>query len=312
MTSLMISVRVVVPIFLLLLLGALIRRLNWVDEPTLKKMDLIGFRILLPAQMFYSLYNADRDFTKYAVPLLTAIGVIGIIFIVALLLFTKLEKDPRRRGPMIQCVIRVNFVIFGMAIVASLYGAERTGLLAMIAAFIIPFTSTASAVLFEIYRGGKIEPKKLMINIAKNPYLISAVLGISFLLLQIPLPMVVTEVIQDVGGMATPYCLIVLGGSIHLSKMGEYKRPLWIAVISKSVVIPLVFTPIMVAMGFRGEVLATLAIMMACPTAVSGFTLANQCGADGELAGELVIITTLCSMVSIFLTIWILTAMALI
>lgn len=112
--------------------------------------------------------------------------------------------------------------------------------------------------------------------------------------------------------MATPYCLIVLGGSIHLSRFGDYGRSLWLAVLGKSVIIPLVFIPLVVLAGFRGDALAALAVMLACPTAVSGYTLANQCGADGELAAQLIVVTTLFSVVTMFLTIWVLTSMALI
>ena len=155
-------------------------------------------------------------------------------------------------------------------------------------------------------------PAMLLLNIIKNPYLIGAALGLIFLLLRIPLPQPVEKTVSDIGGMATPYCLIVLGGSIHLSRFGDYGRSLWLAVLGKSVIIPLVFIPLVVLAGFRGDALAALAVMLACPTAVSGYTLANQCGADGELAAQLIVVTTLFSVVTMFLTIWVLTSMALI
>ena len=138
------------------------------------------------------------------------------------------------------------------------------------------------------------------------------VVALVFLLLRIPLPQPVEKTVSDIGGMATPYCLIVLGGSIHLSRFGDYGRSLWLAVLGKSVIIPLVFIPLVVLAGFRGDALAALAVMLACPTAVSGYTLANQCGADGELAAQLIVVTTLFSVVTMFLTIWVLTSMALI
>ena len=141
---------------------------------------------------------------------------------------------------------------------------------------------------------------------------IGAALGLIFLLLRIPLPQPVEKTVSDIGGMATPYCLIVLGGSIRLSRFGDYGRSLWLAVLGKSVIIPLVFIPLVVLAGFRGDALAALAVMLACPTAVSGYTLANQCGADGELAAQLIVVTTLFSVVTMFLTIWVLTSMALI
>lgn len=225
MQGFLLSIRVVTPILLMLCVGMLVRRLGWVDEKTLNVMDRLGFKLLLPTQLFYSLYRAEWNVSVYGKPLLASIVIILIILVLALLIFGRLELDPKRRGPVIQCEIRVNFVIFGMA---------------------------------------------------------------------------------------TPYCLIVLGGSIHLSRFGDYGRSLWLAVLGKSVIIPLVFIPLVVLAGFRGDALAALAVMLACPTAVSGYTLANQCGADGELAAQLIVVTTLFSVVTMFLTIWVLTSMALI
>ena len=312
MQGFLLSIRVVTPILLMLCVGMLVRRLGWGDEKTLNVMDRLGFKLLLPTQLFYSLYRAEWNVSVYGKPLLASIVIILIILVLALLIFGRLEPDPKRRGPVIQCEIRVNFVIFGMAIIASLYGSENTGLIAIMAAIIIPLTSTISAILFEVYRGGRVKPTMLLLNIIKNPYLIGAALGLIFLLLRIPLPQPVEKTVSDIGGMATPYCLIVLGGSIHLSRFGDYGRSLWLAVLGKSVIIPLVFIPLVVLAGFRGDALAALAVMLACPTAVSGYTLANQCGADGELAAQLIVVTTLFSVVTMFLTIWVLTSMALI
>ena len=241
MQGFLLSIRVVTPILLMLCVGMLVRRLGWVDEKTLNVMDRLGFKLLLPTQLFYSLYRAEWDVSVYGKPLLASIVIILIILALALLIFGRLEPDPKRRGPVIQCEIRVNFVIFGMAIIASLYGSENTGLIAIMAAIIIPLTSTISAILFEVYRGGRVKPTMLLLNIIKNPYLIGAALGLIFLLLRIPLPQPVEKTVSDIGGMATPYCLIVLGGNIHLSRFGDYGRSLWLAVLGKSVIIPLVF-----------------------------------------------------------------------
>lgn len=169
MQGFLLSIRVVTPILLMLCVGMLVRRLGWVDEKTLNVMDRLGFKLLLPTQLFYSLYRAEWNVSVYGKPLLASIVIILIILVLALLIFGRLEPDPKRRGPVIQCEIRVNFVIFGMAIIASLYGSENTGLIAIMAAIIIPLTSTISAILFEVYRGGRVKPAMLLLNIIKTP-----------------------------------------------------------------------------------------------------------------------------------------------
>jgi predicted permease len=47
-----------------------------------------------------------------------------------------------------------------------------------------------------------------------------------------------------------------------------------------------------VLFGFRNEVLVPLLLMSGAPTAVSSYTMAQQMGGDGELAGEIVVFTT--------------------
>lgn len=169
MQGFLLSIRVVTPILLMLCVGMLVRRLGWVDEKTLNVMDRLGFKLLLPTQLFYSLYRTEWNVSVYGKPLLASIVIILIILVLALLIFGRLEPDPKRRGPVIQCEIRVNFVIFGMAIIASLYGSENTGLIAIMASIIIPLTSTISAILFEVYRGGRVKPTMLLLNIIKIP-----------------------------------------------------------------------------------------------------------------------------------------------
>lgn len=311
MQGFLLSIRVVTPILLMLCVGMLVRRLGWVDEKTLNVMDRLGFKLLLPTQLFYSLYRAEWNVSVYGKPLFASIIIILIILALALLIFGRLEPDPKRRGPVIQCEIRVNFVIFGMAIIASLYGSENTGLIAIMAAIIIPLTSTISAILFEVYRGGRVKPTMLLLNIIKNPYLIGAALGLIFLLLRIPLPQPV-EKRSAISAAWPPLIALLCWAAASTFPASAITAVLcgWRCWVKRH-------HPTCVhSTGGVGwlprDALAALAVMLACPTAVSGYTLANQCGADGELAAQLIVVTTLFSVVTMFLTIWVLTSMALI
>lgn len=87
------------PILLMLCVGMLVRRLGWVDEKTLNVMDRLGFKLLLPTQLFYSLYRAEWDVSVYGKPLLASIVIILIILVLALFIFGRLEPDPKRLGP---------------------------------------------------------------------------------------------------------------------------------------------------------------------------------------------------------------------
>ena len=65
--------------------------------------------------------------------------------------------------------------------------------------------------------------------------------------------------------------------------------------------IPAIFLPIGIALGFRGPELAVLIALFASPTAVSSFTMAQQMDGDAQLAGQLVVFGSLFSILTIFL-----------
>ena len=84
-----------------------------------------------------------------------------------------------------------------------------------------------------------------------------------------------------------------------------------VTVFIKLVVIPLVFLPIAVLAGSRGPSLLALALAWETPVAVSSYIMAQQAGADGELAGQLVVLSAVCCIPTVFLMIFILQSMAL-
>lgn len=85
MQGFLLSIRVVTPILLCCASACWVRRLGWVDEKTLNVMDRLGFKLLLPTQLFYSLYRAEWDVSVYGKPLLASIVIILIILVLALL-----------------------------------------------------------------------------------------------------------------------------------------------------------------------------------------------------------------------------------
>ena len=109
----------------------------------------------------------------------------------------------------------------------------------------------------------------------------------------------------------TPLALIVLGGDFSFRKLKGNMRIAGVTVFIKLVVIPLVFLPIAVLAGSRGPSLLALALAWETPVAVSSYIMAQQAGADGELAGQLVVLSAVCCIPTVFLMIFILQSMAL-
>ena len=138
-------------------------------------------------------------------------------------------------------------------------------------------------------------------GIATNPLILATLVGLVFLLLKIQLPGFLMDPVVQVKNVATPLALVVLGASLHLEKVKGNKRNLIFIVLGRLVLVPAAVLLPAVATGFRGIELITLLGIFASPTGVSSFTMAQQMGGDGELAGEAVVFTSLFSLFTIFL-----------
>lgn len=309
MENLILSAEVIAPLCIMMTLGFGIKRIGLVDEHTVNKMNNVVFRILLPSLLFYNIYQTDLGAVR---PKLIAYGVTAILcmFLLSILLSILLIQGNPKRGAVAQASFRSNFVLFGLPVAVALFGQEKAGVTALLIAVIVPMYNMISVILLELFRGEKISFKQLLIKIVSNPLIIGAVSALVLLLLQVPLPKVMLGVVGDVAKMATPLALMLLGASFSFADTKDYIKELTLGVFNKLVLAPLIFIPIAIALGFRNEELAALMIMLASPAAVSSFTMAQQMESDGTLAGQLVVYTSIFSILTIFLWIFTLKQMA--
>ena len=169
-----------------------------------------------------------------------------------------------------------------------------------------------SVVALEINRGGKLNFGKILKSVATNPLIIASLLGIALLALGVKLPATLSKTLGDLAKMATPLALVILGAEFNFSSVKGCLRPLIVGVTGRLVAMPLIFITLAVLLGFRGEELIALMVMLAAPPAVSSFTMAQQMDGDAELAGNMVVFGSLFAVLTIFVWIFVLKTMALI
>ncbi|MGL5327887.1 MAG: AEC family transporter [Peptostreptococcaceae bacterium] len=305
MENLILSINVVLPLFLTMSLGYLMKKLNMFDEITLKTMNKITFKVFLPTLLFYNVYKTNREYSlNFKLMGFTTISVLAI-FLVLCLVIPLLEKDNKKRGVLIQSIFRSNFVIFGIPVTISLFGESATGTTSMVIAVVVPLFNILSVFALEIFRKGKLDFKKIIKDVIYNPLIIASLTAFILLMLNIKIPIPFEKTISDVSKLATPLALILLGASFKFSKSKSHIKQLIIAVLGKLIIVPLIFIPLAVAFGFRDVELICILVALGSPTAVSSFTMAEQMDADSELAGQIVVFTSGLSVISVFL--WIFT-----
>lgn len=310
MDSLIISLEIVLPLFLLMAVGYVIKLTGMMNETSVKQTNKVIFKIFLPLLVFCNIYNTELAESFNSQLLLYAVAGVMIQFVLSLCLAVLLEKENSRRGVMLQGMFRSNFVLFGIPISTALFGDTAAGLASILIAVIIPLYNVLAVVSLEIFNGKRPNVGKILMGIITNPLIIGSVVGILFVVLHIPLPAPIYDTISDLSTIATPLAFVILGASFSFGDVGRYIKELFIVLGAKLLVFPALFLGIALLLGFRGAPLAVLLTVFGAPIAVSSFTMAQQMGGDDKLAGQLVVFSSILSIGTMFLLIFFLKEMA--
>lgn len=297
----MISANAVLPMCLIMALGYGTRRLGWIRREEISAINKIAFRIFLPCLLYYNVYCSDLSGSFD--PLLMAYAVGGVLLTFGLALgYTLLtEKLPERRSVMIQGMFRSNYVIMGIPVATALLGAGELGTVSILIAVVVPLFNMLAVVVLEVFRGQRPKPLHVLGQIVKNPLVIASALGILTLAAGIRLPHILEQTIQNVSAIASPLQLFLLGAFFQFSGLKTYRRELVTVSAAKLIVSPGLFLGLGALLGFRDAAFVSLLGVFASPTAVNSFTMAQQMGGDAELAGDIVVVTSAVSMLTMFL-----------
>ncbi len=319
-----ISVNAVLPLIICMAAGYLFRRTKLVDEGFCRKCNTFCFKTFLPLMIFMNVYNSDLESAVQPGAFLFAAAAVLVIFAAAFLIIPRIVKKgsvdsagspvsaASRQAVLIQCIFRSNFVIFGYQVVANVYGAGQAAVASVMAAIVVPLYNVLAVITLEYFTNSKNGLRPVILGIIKNPLIIGAVAALLFKLSGLTLPAPLYTGLSDMAGMATPLALVVLGGTFHFDALRRNAGALAIGTLGKIVVAPLVMVPIAAAFGFRDANLLSLVIVFASPAAVNSYTMAAAYGHDPELAGQLVVVTSVLSMVSVFGWIFLLRTLGLI
>ena len=304
MENLILSFNVVLPLCLCIGLGYFLYRINMIDSATHKSMNRLVFRVFLPVYIFSNIYSTDL--AKAFDLRLIGLSVIGllVIFAAAMVIVPRAEADNAKRGVMVQAIFRSNFVLFGVPIIAALCGEENLAPTTLLIGIVVPVLNVLAVVCLEFFRGGKPNAKKILKGIAVNPLIIASLLGVAFNLLGIAVPASINKSITDIGKIATPLSLVVLGAGFRFKAIGGYVRQIAICLSGKLILSPLLALTAGVLLGLRNEMLVPVLAVFGSPVAVSSYTMAEQMDGDGNLAALLVVLSVVCSIVTMFLLIF--------
>ena len=308
MENLILSFNVIAPLFFLMVIGyVLVHHTKLADKELCSKANALVFKVFLPCMLFKNIYQSDIRTQIDTELCLFAAGSLLLLFVLLCFLVPKVVKKENQQGVVIQGIFRSNYVIFGVAVVENMYGPENTVTAAVLSAILVPMYNFLAVIALSVF-GERREHdwKKILGNILKNPLIIASVLGILFSYFGIHMPKAAETTLGDLAKLATPIAFLILGGDFDFSKVKGNLRMAGGVVGVKMVVLPLLTIPVMIGMGYRDAELLSALLAYQTPVAVSSYIMAQQAGADEQLAGQLVVFSSAASIITLFVTIFIL------
>lgn len=301
--TLVFSLNAVLPLAILMGLGMFLRWRGICKQSFFQQANSFSFKVLLPVMLFKNIYDAaqaDNAFDWKYVGI--AMGGLAALTLVLLLVIPKLTPEPKRTGVVIQGIYRSNFLIFGIPVITNMFGESQLWAASMLIPFVVPYFNLTAVVILEWYqhRGQRTGWKALVKKILTSPLIVASIAGFAFVGVGLKIPGVVYEAIADVASTASPLALVALGGMLSFSTLGRNMRDIFITGFAKLAIAPALLVALGAAAGYTGPYIGALLTLGGAPTAVSSYVMAEQSGNDGELAAQVVALTTVASIITMF------------
>lgn len=319
----------VLPIVAVILLGFFLRRSGFLGEKFFSDANRLMFKVALPAMLFYNIYNIDSISDIQASTLLFGVGAVTVLFLIGLLFSVLFVKDPKQKGVIWQAAFRSNSALIGYQLAESLGGAAGLQCISLMSAFTIAQFNVFAVLALSIFNeNGRPDWKKVFKGIVTNPLIIAIVCGLCVLgiryfiptnadgdkvfMLQTAFPFLYTA-LKQVAGIASPIAFLVLGGQFSFKAIkGMWKQ------IVVGTLLRVVFAPVLIlgaavllsnctaVFDFGAAEYAAFVALFGSPVAVSSAVMAKEMNNDEQLAGQIVVWSSLLSIFTIFITVCIL------
>lgn len=320
------ALNAVMPIVLLIVLGYLLRQKGALTDQFLSIGNKLVFSVCLPVMMFVNVYGiASISDVRWDI-CLYSVAAVALLFLLGIVMALAVTPVPERRGVLLQCSFRSNFAIIGMPLAATLGGEAGAAVAAVLSAVTVPVFNVLAVMALSAFRrenGRPVSGRKLLLDVVKNPLIDGVALGVAALLirqwqvaqfgsvafsLQRDLPWLYSAA-KDLKSIASPLALLLLGGQFRFSAVKELWKEVAAGTVCRTVMAPLLGVGGAVLLGSWGVVQCgpaeypALIALFGSPVAVSSAIMAREMHNDEQLATQLVVWTSIASIVTVFLTV---------
>ncbi len=304
MDNFLYSLNATLPIFLMIIVGKVLQKLNIIDHHFTKIADKYVFVVALPALVFKDLTENDIR-SNFNGGYVLFCFLVTLVVILAIWGLTSLfMKNQSEQGAFIQVSYRSSAAILGLAFIDNMFDGVGMAPLMIIGA--VPLFNIFAVIILTLKGdngGRKPDLKTTLIQVIKNPILLSILVSLPFAFFHWHFPAFMNKAIAGIANTATPLALISIGATFEGYQAIKKIKPTIIASFIKLVLLAGLFLPLAIHIGYRDQELMAILIMLGSPATVSCYIMAKNTGNDAVLTSSVIVLTTLLSAVT--LTGWI-------
>lgn len=290
-------VTAVAPCALLIALGGVLKKIEFVSDEAWRGAERISYYILLPALIMSGLANADLTNVS-AGPL--ALALILSTILVAAAMIAAAATWGRDGGPTFTSVfqggVRFNNFI-GITMAVGLFGAPGVALAAVANAAVIPTVNVLCVIVFALFGNARLTVGGLLRALLLNPLLVACAIGIAIQANGLKPPGFLGIFLSQLGLGALPLGLLCVGAALDFRMAAQRVGPVFLSSLVKFGVLPAVTAGICLWMGLDERATMIAVLFQALPTAASSYVMSRQLGGDAPLMAGIIASQTLCSLV---------------
>ncbi len=294
----MIILNALFPIFSLLFLGGILRRLELTDHHFLKAADRLVYYIFFPLMLFWKIGSAPMGAGSQWLFVGITMLAVGIMFLISTLIIRLLPVASFLAGSFSQSCYRSNTYI-GVAVILNSLGVEGIAYFGVLIALVIPLVNVCAVSLLIWYSGveasGREKARIVTRALVANPLIVGCVLGIVYARLVGEFPQFINNSLQLMSMVTLPLALISIGGGLSFTGVYRHLPLSLLAAVCKLGLLPLIGYLLYRLFQVDGVPFQTGMIFFCLPTSTAIYVLSSQLNSDTELASAAIVVSTLLS-----------------
>lgn len=292
MQTILYSFTTVSPIFIIIGIGVLLRRIKLIDTDICGHITKLVYYVFLPALLLHSFVGNNHSSALNSSILLVILLTLFIQFVVSWLIAVLSGKRGIGRGMFASGCCWGNVAIIGFGLAQALYGEVGLQRAVIFSGITLPLHLITGYIAMG--RSFSVLLRRIVIN----PVIMSFALGQVLNLLSFQMPQMASEILGILGRASLPLALVAIGGSLEFNRKQWHLNESLIMSAMKLLFMPLLAFLLARFFGLEDAWIGTIVVGFSCPIAVSFFVISRSMGIEASRGAAIITTSTVAASIT--------------